>query len=352
MILTEKEIRQAVLISLLDDDEVIKEFKLGAISTGDMTKGARCDFSDIPKEFFSYFKAISDGNRSYLIELIDKDIEKLEKGLPTFFKEVNDNTVSELKKAKAELVDDALEIGGQTDRLKRAQKVFAGKGWYGVATKLILPLGAFGLSVLGFRAETCDRIKLVAKTILNQVVAPLLGAKIDTSGINTSNRSSLTTNKDKGYESSTYADFPVDFSANLFSNNLVDRPLRKELLLNFDYEKFGLINFDLDFFELYANDIYVTLCKNKKINSEELSTAKAKLKFVKDQLADSVDTFDSIKDTLIRYVDLDEAQASRTNNYIKFVDAFPFENYFKDAEEAKKFINYRMATLLKVLKQF
>ena len=79
MILTEKEIRQAVLISLLDDDEVIKEFKLGAISTGDMTKGARCDFSDIPKEFFSYFKAISDGNRSYLIELIDKDIEKLDK---------------------------------------------------------------------------------------------------------------------------------------------------------------------------------------------------------------------------------------------------------------------------------
>ena len=63
-------------------------------------------------------------------------------------------------------------------------------------------------------------------------------------------------------------------------------------------------------------------------------------------------SFKAIRAVLGRYLDLDEAQSSRVNNYIKFLENFPFEDYFKDSSECQKFINHRFAVLLKFLKQF
>tara|TARA_B100000035_G_scaffold200075_2_gene171102 strand:+ start:10317 stop:11381 length:1065 start_codon:yes stop_codon:yes gene_type:complete len=354
MIVTEQDIRKALLKSLLEDDQLIKEFKLGAMTTSGISTNARCDFSDIPKEFFDYFKAIKDGNESRLVALIDNDIEKLKNGEATFFKDSNEDTIAKLENAKSDLIAKSLEDGGQSRRLERAQKFHAGKGWYGIATKLLLPLGAFGLSMMGFRKSTCDNIKLVAKTALNQVIAPLLGANIDTSwaaDVKKSPRNNKNTGG-KSYEDSTYQDFPIDFSKNLFQNNLIDRSLRKELVTYFDYEKYSLTNFDLDMFELYANDSYVNLSKNKKLSKDETNTAKHKIKFIKDEFKEKGVSFKAIRAVLGRYLDLDEAQSSRVNNYIKFLENFPFEDYFKDSSECQKFINHRFAVLLKFLKQF
>jgi hypothetical protein len=356
MILKEAEIRKAVLKTLLNDKKLIKEFKLGTVDPTGMSTGVRCNLDDIPKEFFEYFQAISSGNRARIIELIDKDIEKIEQGQSTFFKNADNSTITKLKNSKSDLAGETLKQQGHTDRLERAQKLYAGKGWYGIASKLLLPLGAFGLSMMGFNKNTCDGIKLVVVKAMKEVIAPLLGAKIDISKISTPSTTSNTLKKDKGstasYESKTYQDFHVDYTLMLHNKSITDRQLSKELQLNFNNKKYNLELFDLAMFELYANDSYVNLCKNKAIDSEEVKTAKHKIKFIKEVLADKGDSTKAIKAILGRYVDLDQSQGTRINRYIDMLDSFPFEDYFTNDDEAKKFFNFRLAKLLKFLKQF
>lgn len=265
------------------------------------------------------------------IAKIDKKIKKLEdkKSRNKNFKKKED-----FEKKIKELDDDGV--------FKKLSEHLATHPVYAILTP---GMNIAASAVLGLSKQDCDRIKQAVADFL-MILSSLLGVPVERSTIERlnsgsgSDKSTTTGGSLLGNET-----LEKDFHNSMKKSRGINDAQRKAINLSEDRPD-DLSEFDLDLFEIIANEEYQKYSADLKAN---IKSAKDKFKDFKYEIGKKDSSFDELTSKMSRIIQISDASDSNREERVKKLllsKNFPWKNYFEDSRDMSKFIEDKIKHIL------